>query len=70
MSKLALLGGAKVRPDTLPLYNTIGEEEKAAVMEVLDSGVLSGFAAQPNREHFGGKWIEALEGAFCEKFDV
>ena len=35
MGKLALLGGAKVRPDPLPLYNTIGEEEKAAVMEVL-----------------------------------
>jgi len=70
MSKLALLGGAKVRPDPLPLYNTIGEKEKAAVMEVLDSGVLSGFAAQPNSDHYGGKWIEALEGAYCEKFAV
>ena len=70
MSKLALLGGAKVRPEPLPLYNTIGDKEKAAVMEVLDSGVLSGFAAQPNSDHFGGKWIEALEDAYCKKFGV
>ena len=61
MSKLALLGGTKVRPEPLPLYNTIGDKEKAAVMEVLDSGVLSGFAAQPNRDHFGGNGLRRLK---------
>ena len=47
----ALLGGTPVNGQHLPPYNTIGEEEKRAVMEVLDSGVLSGFAAQPNDDH-------------------
>jgi perosamine synthetase len=64
----AILGGSPVRSEPLPLYNTIGEAEKSAVMEVLDSGILSGFAAQPNREHLGGVWIEALEDAFCQRF--
>ena len=64
----AILGGTPVRSEPLPLYNTIGEEEKSAVMKVLDSGVLSGFAAQPNRDHLGGRWIEAVEESFCRRF--
>ena len=48
----AILGGNKVRKDPLPTYNMIGEEEKTAVMKVLDSGILSGFAAQPNKDFF------------------
>ena len=67
-NELALLGGAPINPEPLPIYNTIGEEEKSAVMKVLDSGVLSGFAAQPNREHFGGPIIEELEQSYCEMF--
>ena len=67
---LALLGGTPVRSEPLPLYNMIGEEEKAAVMQVLDSGVLSGFAAQPNSEHYGGVWIEGLEEDYCKRFGV
>ena len=59
-------GRYKVRPDPLPLYNTIGEEEKAAVMEVLDSGVLSGFAAQPNREHFRESGLRRLKEPFVK----
>ena len=40
-SNLALLGGKPVRDRPLPLVPIIGEEEKQAVMEVLDSGRLS-----------------------------
>lgn len=67
---LAIFGGPPVRAEPLPLYNMIGDEEKQAVMEVLDSGVLSGFAAQPNREFFGGPWIEKLEADYCARFDA
>ncbi len=67
---LALLGGDPVNREPLPLYNTIGEEEKRAVLEVLDSGVLSGFAAQPNDDHLGGAVIRRLEQSFCETFGV
>ena len=41
MSKLALFGGKPVRTAVFPHSNTIGEEEKRAVMKVLDSGNLS-----------------------------
>lgn len=64
----ALLGGPPVNDRPLPVYNTIGEEEKRAVMEVLDSGVLSGFAAQPNDDHLGGKIVCGLEESFCRTF--
>jgi dTDP-4-amino-4,6-dideoxygalactose transaminase len=69
-STLAYLGGSPINTQPLPLYNTIGDEEKRAVMAVLDSGVLSGFAAQPNNDHLGGGVIRSLEAAFCETFGV
>ena len=66
----ALLGGTPVRDRPMPFYNTIGEEEKKAVMEVLNTGVLSGFAAQPNDDHLGGPVVRRLEDAFCKTFGV
>jgi hypothetical protein len=42
-TKLAILGGNKIRTKPFPAPNTIGNEEKKAVMSVLDSGVLSRF---------------------------
>lgn len=65
---LALLGGQPVRGTPLPAYNTIGAEEKAAVMEVLDSGELSGFVASPGEDFYGGRWVRGLEQDFCEFF--
>jgi perosamine synthetase len=65
---LALLGGTPVNPFPLPPYNTIGEEEKAAVMAVLDGGELSGFVATPNEQFWGGAGVRALEAAFCRRF--
>ena len=54
-SELAILGGSPVRSDPLPTYNMIGSEEKKAVMDVLDSGELSGFIASDGKEFWGGK---------------
>ncbi|MEM8970669.1 MAG: DegT/DnrJ/EryC1/StrS family aminotransferase [Pseudomonadota bacterium] len=68
--KLALLGGTPINQAPIPSYNTIGAEEKAAVMEVLDSGELSGFVAAPGDWFLGGKKVRSLENAFCEHFDV
>lgn len=67
---LALLGGTPVRGTPLPSYNTIGAEEKAAVMAVLDDGELSGFIAYNGKEFWGGKRVQALEAAFREYFAV
>ena len=66
----ALLGGIPVRDKPLPPYNTIGAEEKAAVMEVLDDGELSGFIAYAGKEFWGGKRVQAVEEAFRRRFGV
>ncbi len=68
--KPALLGGKPINPTPLPRYNTIGAEEKKAVLEVLDGGELSGFAAQPNADHLGGRFIQAFEADVCAKLGV
>lgn len=67
---LALLGGTPVNDKPLPTYNTIGDAEKAAVMEVLDSGELSGFVAAPGDWFWGGARVRALEEAFKAHFGV
>jgi len=67
---LALLGGRPIRSEPLPAYNTIGPEEKQAVMEVLDGGELSGFVAAPGKHFRGGQRVRRLEQAFCERFGV
>ncbi len=66
--KLALLGGKPLNPNPLPKYNTIGKEEKKAVLEVLDSGELSGFIASSGKEFFGGKEVQSLESEFSNFF--
>ncbi len=61
---LALLGGQPVRNKPFPAYPVIGEEEKRAVMDVLESGQLSTFSA--SRQGFlGGRKIQAFEAAFA-----
>ncbi|MBO6784992.1 MAG: DegT/DnrJ/EryC1/StrS family aminotransferase, partial [Alphaproteobacteria bacterium] len=50
MSTLALLGGKPEVAGPLAPFNTIGEAEKRAVMEVLDGGLLSGFYGSPGPE--------------------
>lgn len=64
MSALAIRGGTPVRDRPFPPQNTIGEEERRAVLEVLDSGVLSGFVAE---EQHGGPRVQACERAFAER---
>ena len=70
MSTLALLGGKPIRSTPFPTYNSIGSEEKRAVMEVMDTGVLSEFIASWNANFFGGKKVQALEAAWCDYFSV
>jgi perosamine synthetase len=69
-SKPAILGGQPENSTIFPPYNTIGQEEKEAVMKVLDSGELSGFVAGNVPEFYGGKQVQALEKEFCERFGV
>ncbi len=70
MSQLALLGGQPVRKEPWPRYNTIGAEEKRAVMEVMESGVLSNFVGVWGPEFYGGPRVQRLERAAEDYFGV
>lgn len=70
MSRLALLGGEPIRRQPFPPSSSIGEEEKREVLDVLGSGLLSGFAARPEADFYGGPKVLALEDAFCTMFGV
>ena len=66
MTQLAIDGGRPIRTRPFPVYNTIGPEEKRAVLAVLDSGVLSQFVGVWGDDFFGGPRIQALESAWSE----
>ena len=70
MSKLAINGGIPVRSIPFPRYNTIGEEEKRAVIAVLDSGILSGFLGTWSPAFYGGTNVQKLERNWQAAFGV
>ncbi len=65
MSELALLGGPKVRTKPFPAYRTIGEEEKAAVNRVMDSGVLSRYLGAHHEDFMGGPEVRSFEAEWA-----
>ncbi len=69
-SKLALLGGPKVRTKPFPKHPVIGAEEKKGVLEVLKSGVLSGFIAKAGDSFLGGPKVKAFEKLLRDYFGV
>jgi len=70
MNPLAINGGLPVRSTPFPTYTTISTEEKRAVMEVLDDGVLSQFLGTWSPDFFGGPRVQALERAWEKYFAV
>lgn len=68
MSKLAINGGRPVRREAFPPYVTIGEEEKHAVAEVLESTVLSKFLGTWSPDFYGGPRVQKLEREWAEYF--
>jgi dTDP-4-amino-4,6-dideoxygalactose transaminase len=70
MSKLAINGGKAIRTELFPAYNTIGQQEKDAVMKVLESGNLSQFLGAYHSDFLGGPNVKAFEAAWAEAFNV
>ena len=70
MSKLALNGGEPVRRTPFPQYSSIGSEEKHAVMEVLDSTVLSKYLGSWSPDFYGGAKVQQLEQEWSRYFQV
>jgi len=68
--KLAIKGGKPVRTKLFPAQRLIGSEEKKAVMEVLDSGVLSRFLGSWHADFYGGPQVQALENEWAAYFGV
>jgi dTDP-4-amino-4,6-dideoxygalactose transaminase len=68
VTRLAIRGGRPVRSRPFPECNTIGAEEKAAVLEVLESGVLSRFVGVWGPDFLGGPRVRGLEAAWAEYF--
>ena len=63
-----MLGGPPVCGEAWPPSNAIGEEEKRAVLEILDSGVLSRFLGAPGPDFLGGPRVRRLEEEWAERF--
>lgn len=63
--QLALFGGKKVRQKEFPNHPLIGDDEKKAVMSVLESGNLSTFSATSGKNFLGGKKIREFEEDFA-----
>lgn len=68
--QLALLGGPKVRSRPFPAYPLLGEEERQAVLEVLEEGKLSTFVAEPGEHFLGGHRIREFERTFADYHGV
>jgi dTDP-4-amino-4,6-dideoxygalactose transaminase len=70
LSKLAILGGEKVRKTKFPSYTPIGKEELQEVTEVFSSNVFSRFLGAWHEDFFGGPQVQALEKEWAEFFGV
>lgn len=66
MEKLAIVGGAKIRVKPFPPHPIIEEEEKGAVLDVLNSGRLSYFIASKGQLFYGGGKVIEFEEQFSK----
>lgn len=70
MSKLAVLGGPKVRTEKFPPYKPIGQEELERAKKVFESSVFSRFLGCWHDDFFGGPQVRELEAAWAKFFRV
>lgn len=68
MSKLAILGGSKIRTKPLPRFSPLGIEESAAVQRVMNSGVLSKYIGAWDPDFMGGVEVQSFEKEWASKF--
>ncbi len=70
MPKLALFGGTPVRTRPFPPHPILGDEEKRAVLDVLNEGHLSTFIAAPGQFFLGGEKVRQFEREFAAYHSV
>ena len=69
-NELAILGGTKTINKTFKPYNTIGQEEIDAVIEVMKTGVLSKFLGCWDSDFYGGPKVQEFERKSEALFNV
>ena len=69
-NELAIFGGKPIFQELVPVFNTIGEEEIAAVVEVMKSGALSKYIGAPGPGFMGGPNVRKMEEEFAKYFSV
>lgn len=69
-NQLAILGGEKTIKKTFTSYNSLGEEERVAVNDVMEKGVLSKFLGCWHEDFYGGEKVRELEAASQKYFGV
>jgi len=70
MSKLAILGGKKIRDKLFPKYNNIDNIEIKAVTKILKKGVLSKYLGAWCDDFFGGDEIKAFEKEWADYYNA
>ena len=70
MSKLAILGGEKIRKKPFVNHAIIGDEERKRVNDVLNKGVLSGFIANAGECFLGGEQVKEFESLVKDYFQI
>lgn len=68
MKKLAINGAPPVRTKPFPPYQTIGVEEKNAVLEVMESGILSDYLGTWSPQFYGGYRVQKFESEWADYF--
>lgn len=68
--KLAILGGKPVLKKTFSLYNSLGREEKKAVMKVMDKKIISDFIGRAGNKFLGGEYVKKFEAEMRKYFKV
>lgn len=68
MTQLAIKGGQRLREQPLPARRTMGEVEKQAVIDVMDSGELSGFFGSPGPQWLGGPKVREFEDKWASTY--
>jgi perosamine synthetase len=68
LNKLAIKGGKVTRTQPFTPRRTMGETEKMAVMEVMESGELSGFFGSPGPQWLGGEKVKEFERKWADNY--
>lgn len=69
-SDLAIFRGKPVLAKPFPSYNSLGKEEKGAVIKVMDKKIISDFIGRAGDKFLGGEYVQKFEKEICEKFKV